>query len=450
MNSAKNISIIGAGESGTGAALLAQKLGHNVFVSDGGKIRDKYKAELNAAGISWEEGKHSTERILQADLIVKSPGIPSTAKIIREAAANGISAIGEIEFASEFTKAHITAITGSNGKTTTTLLTHHVFANAGLKVGMGGNVGKSFARLLAEENDYTHFVLEVSSFQLDDTVAFRPNIAILLNITPDHLDRYGYSFERYADSKMRIARNQLPGDAFVFWHEDAAIKAGMERNTVHSDLYAFGLEPWKESGQGAWLHNEELIIHLNNQSTTMSIHDLALQGKHNIFNSMAAGVAARILDLRKDFIRDSLSHFENIEHRLEFVAKVNGITFINDSKATNVNSTWYALESQEHPIIWIAGGVDKGNDYSELYQLAESKVKALICLGKGNEKLISAFTGRIPVITEAGSADEAVRKAYDLGSEGDVVLLSPCCASFDLFENYEDRGHQFKASVRRL
>lgn len=450
MNTGRYISIIGAGESGTGAALLARKQGWTVFVSDGGRIKDKYKTELDAAGIAWEEGKHSFERVLQADLIVKSPGIPSTAKIIQEASANGIDCIGEIEFASRHTDAHITAITGSNGKTTTTLLTHHVFVNAGLKAGLGGNVGKSFARLLADENDYTHFVLEVSSFQLDDTQGFRPNIAILLNITPDHLDRYGYSFERYADSKMRIAANQLPGDAFVFWHEEPAIQAGMERNAVQADLYAFGLEPWTNSGQGAWIHNEELIIHLNNQSTTMSIHDLALQGKHNIFNSMAAGVAARILDLRKDFIRDSLSNFENVEHRLEFVAKVNGITFINDSKATNVNSTWYALESQDHPIIWIAGGVDKGNDYSELYKLAETKVKALICLGTDNDKLIKAFTGRIPVITEAGSADEAVRNAYDLGNEGDIVLLSPCCASFDMFENYEDRGHQFKAAVRRL
>lgn len=445
-----NISIIGSGESGTGAALLAKKQGYNVFVSDGGAIRDKYKTELNAAGILWEERQHSISRVLNADIIIKSPGIPYTAPIIEEARTKGIDCIGEIEFASRFTDAHITAITGSNGKTTTTLLTHHVFKNAGLKAGLGGNVGKSFARLLAEEHNYTHFVLEISSFQLDDIRAFRPNIAILLNITPDHLDRYGYSFERYADSKMRIAQNQLPGDAIIYWHEDPAIQAGLERNPVKSDRYSFGLTKNDKSKGGAWLLTDEIIIHLNNQTTTMSIHDLALQGKHNIFNSMAAGVAARILDLRNDFIRDSLSHFENVEHRLEFVAKVNGITFINDSKATNVNSTWYALESQDHPVIWIAGGVDKGNDYSELYKLAESKVKALICLGTENDKLIKAFTGRIPVISQASSAEEAVRKAYDFGSEGDVVLLSPCCASFDLFENYEDRGYQFKAAVRRI
>jgi UDP-N-acetylmuramoylalanine--D-glutamate ligase len=447
---AERVSIIGAGESGTGAAILAKALGYDVFVSDKSAIKPKYVEELKSRGIAFESGSHDFEKILDSSLIIKSPGIPDSVPILQEAILRNIPFYGEIEFASLHTKAHITAITGSNGKTTTTLLTHHIYKNAGLNVGLGGNVGYSFARLVAEQ-DHSHFVLELSSFQLDDIRLFRPDIAILTNITPDHLDRYQYNMDLYVDSKFRISKNQTADDALIFWSEDPEIAKGMLRNAPVSKKYPFSTQPLPAPHLGAWIHNEQFTIQTNNnEGFTMSIHELALQGKHNLFNSMAAGIGARLLDLRKEIVRESLQHFDHIEHRLEFVGKVNGITFINDSKATNVNSTWYALESQDSPVIWIAGGVDKGNDYSELYELVGKKVKALICLGTDNEKLHKAFEGRIETIVDARSAQDAVKIAYDLGYYNDVVLLSPCCASFDLFENYEDRGHQFKAAVRRL
>jgi UDP-N-acetylmuramoylalanine--D-glutamate ligase len=444
----KSVAILGGGESGVGAAVLAKSQGFKVFLSDSGKLSEKNQKVLSHHGISWEEGKHSDELILQYGEIIKSPGIPQTAPIILEARKRNIPVIGEIEFAGRYSSAKMIGVTGTNGKTTTTLLTYHILKNAGLDVGLAGNVGHSLAAQVAEK-DREYFVLELSSFQLEDIYEFRINIALLLNITEDHLDRYEYSMEKYADAKFRILRNQREEDAFIYWSEDPVIKAGLERHQCIARKYPFSLTEPKTHREGAWTNGNNLTININNEKLTMSIQELALQGKHNLFNSMAAGVAARVLDLRKEVVRDSLEHFEHVEHRLEFVAKVNGITFINDSKATNVNSTWYALESQEQPVIWIAGGVDKGNDYKELYPVI-GNVKALICLGEDNKKLIKAFEGKIDTILEVNSADDAVQTAYDLGLVNDVVLLSPACASFDLFENYEDRGYQFKSAVRRL
>lgn len=444
----ERIAVLGGGESGVGAAVLAKTKGFDVFLSDKGKIADKYKQILDAHDLKWEEGTHSEEEILSAAEIIKSPGIPANAPLIQKALAKGLPVIGEIEFAGRYSKAKIIGITGTNGKTTTTLLCYHILKNGGLDVGLGGNVGKSFALQVAER-DRDYFVLELSSFQLDDIEKFRPHIAILLNITPDHLDRYDYDLSKYVDSKFRITKNQEENDAFIYWAEDEIIKQGMSQHPIAAKKLPFGLQEPATARDGAFTKGNNLTITINNEELTMSIQDLALQGKHNLFNSMAAGVAARTLELRKEIVRDSLEHFEHVEHRLEFVAKVHGITFINDSKATNINSTWYALESQDKPIIWIAGGVDKGNDYTELYPLV-GKVKALICLGTENQKLLAAFDGKIESISEVQSAEDAVRLAYDLGYDGDVVLLSPACASFDLFENYEDRGHQFKSAVRGL
>jgi UDP-N-acetylmuramoylalanine--D-glutamate ligase len=444
----ERIAVLGGGESGVGAAVLAKAKGFDVFLSDKGTIADKYKQILDAHDLKWEEGTHSEEEILSAAEIIKSPGIPANAPLIQKALAKGLPVIGEIEFAGRYSKAKIIGITGTNGKTTTTLLCYHILKNGGLDVGLGGNVGKSFALQVAER-DRDYFVLELSSFQLDDIEKFRPHIAILLNITPDHLDRYDYDLSKYVDSKFRITKNQEENDAFIYWAEDEIIKQGMSQHPIAAKKLPFGLQEPATARDGAFTKGNNLTITINNEELTMSIQDLALQGKHNLFNSMAAGVAARTLELRKEIVRDSLEHFEHVEHRLEFVAKVHGITFINDSKATNINSTWYALESQDKPIIWIAGGVDKGNDYTELYPLV-GKVKALICLGTENQKLLAAFDGKIESISEVQSAEDAVRLAYDLGYDGDVVLLSPACASFDLFENYEDRGHQFKSAVRGL
>lgn len=444
----KKIAVLGGGESGVGAAILAQNKGFEVFLSDAGQLAEKHRNVLSNHGISYEEGKHSEAVILAADEVIKSPGIPETAPLIHKLREAGTPIIGEIEFGWRYSNAKFIAITGTNGKTTTTLLCYHILKNAGLDVGLAGNVGKSLAKQVAE-GDREFYVVEISSFQLDDTIAFRPDIAILLNITEDHLDRYEYDFQKYANSKFRITMNQTEEDAFIYWSEDKMISEGLERHRPKAKRYPFLLNEPKNPTEGAWTNGNNLTIHINNEELTMSIKDLALQGKHNIFNSMAAGVAARVLDLRKEVVRDSLEHFEHVEHRLEFVAKVHGITFINDSKATNVNSTWYALESQEKPVIWIAGGVDKGNDYAELYPVI-GNVKALICLGTDNKKLRKAFEGKIDVITEVQSAEDAVRTAYDFGYDGDVVLLSPACASFDLFENYEERGQQFKSAVKRL
>lgn len=443
----KRIVILGAGESGVGAAILAKKKGFEVFVSDKGKIAAKHKGVLNEYGFSWEEGAHSEEKILNADEVIKSPGIPGKVELIKKLRAKGVPVISEIEFAARYTKAKLICITGSNGKTTTTLLTHHIMKNAGLNVGLAGNVGTSFARKVAEE-EHDYYVLELSSFQLDDMYNFKADIAILTNITPDHLDRYDYKMQNYTDSKFRIIRNQTSEDAFIYCLDDEVTRKEVERLDIAAKQYPFSIK--EKVDEGAYLHETELIINIKPQPLTMSIHDLALQGNHNAYNSMAAGVASKLVGIRKDSIRESMSDFKNIEHRLEFVAKVNGIEFVNDSKATNVNSTWYALESYEGPVIWIAGGVDKGNDYDMLKDAANGKVKALICLGTDTEKLHEAFRDIIPVIEDAGNAEEAVLKSYRLGKKGDTVLLSPACASFDLFENYEDRGHQFKNAVRAL
>jgi len=442
------IAILGGGESGVGAALLAKKKGLVPFVSDFGKIKDKYKIVLEENEIEWEEGKHSVERILEAGEVIKSPGISDRAPLIQQLLQKGVSVISEIEFAFRYCKAKIIGITGSNGKTTTTLLMHHVLTKCGVNAGVAGNVGKSFAAQVATE-DFDWYVLELSSFQLDGIKTFRADIAILLNITPDHLDRYNDSFELYADAKMRIAMNAKPSDKFIFCGDDERIRVAMKRTETEAELIPFSIK--KQLPKGAYIDNEQLIIKLTtNNHFIMSIHDLALQGKHNLYNTMASGIAGRVLDLRKELIRESLTDFQNVEHRLETLGTIHGIEFINDSKATNVNSTWYALESVNKEIVWIVGGVDKGNDYDELLELVKDKVKAIICLGTDNTKIIEAFRGHIQIIEEARSADEAVKKAYEIGESGDAVLLSPACASFDLFENYEDRGHQFKRAVKSL
>ncbi len=443
----KKVGILGGGESGVGAALLAQKHGYQTLVSDSSELKKVFADELRSAKIDFEEGSH--DRILEfnPDIVVKSPGIPGSAKVVQELMEKGAELVSEIEFAYRHTKAYLLGVTGSNGKTTTSYLLYHIMKKAKLNVGLAGNVGKSFARQLATEH-HDYYVLEISSFQLDDIHQLRLQVAILLNITPDHLDRYENSLELYANAKLRIAENSLPEDHLIFNADDEVVKEALQRKPTNAQKIPFSLT--KESAEGAYINNEQLIINHQNQSFNMSIHDLALQGKHNLYNSMAAGIATRILDLRKELIRESLSDFQNVEHRLETVASVHGIEFINDSKATNVNSTWYALESLSKPVVWIVGGVDKGNDYSELLPLVQEKVKAIICLGKDNKKIIDAFKDTIKLIEESTSAEDAVRKAYEIGTKGDVVLLSPACASFDLFENYEDRGHKFKRAVKSL
>lgn len=398
--------------------------------------------------MSFEEGAHTAARIHDAELVVKSPGIPDTAKVVAELRNAGIPVISEIEFAYRYKSGKIIAITGSNGKTTTTMLTQHILAKAGVRSVAAGNIGKSFAGVLSSGEQFDWYVLEVSSFQLDGIERFRPDIAILTNITPDHLDRYEHSMDRYSDSKMRITMNQGEHDHFIYCADDEGTYNAMQRHQVLARMLPFSLNPL--AGEGAGLDNNEITINLNNNLFTMSIHELALQGRHNAYNSMAAGIAARVLEIRKELVRESLSDFQNIEHRLEFVARVHGITFVNDSKATNINSTWYALESFDRPIIWIVGGVDKGNDYHALKPLVKKKVKGIICLGKDNERIKEAFGDLFHYMPEVHSAREAVQCAYQMGEKEDVVLLSPACASFDLFENYEDRGHQFKRAVRAL
>ena len=442
----KHIAILGAGESGVGAAILAKKMGWNVFVSDFGAIKDEFKTELTENGFEWEEGKHSEERILNADLIIKSPGIPDKAPLIKKLREKGVKIISEIEFGGYYSNAKTIAITGSNGKTTTTMLTYHILKKAGINVGLAGNVGKSFAKQIAEEN-FDWYVLELSSFQLDDMFDFRADIAILTNITPDHLDRYNYEMQNYVDSKFRILQNQTNNDWFIYNFDDPIIQAEVAKRKITAKTAPFSLV--KEQEVGGFADEQQITININEQ-LTMSIHDLALKGKHNTQNSLASGIASRILEIRKEVVRESLEDFVNVEHRLEFVAKVHGIEFINDSKATNVNSTWFALESMEQPTVWIVGGVDKGNDYSELTDLVRDKVKAIICLGVDNKKLIESFTGVVDTIVEARSAMEAVAYGYRLAKKDETVLLSPACASFDLFENYEDRGNQFKEAVRSL
>lgn len=446
----KRMVILGSGESGVGSAILAREKGFEVFVSDFGKIGETYKTELIKENIVFEEGQHTESLILNADEVIKSPGIPDSAPLVVKLRQQNTPVISEIEFAGRYTKAKTICITGSNGKTTTTLLTYHILKKAGYNVGLGGNVGKSFAWQVAREN-FDYYVLELSSFQLDGMYKFRADVAVLLNITPDHLDRYEYSFEKYTASKFRIVQNQTAEQHFVYCLDDTTISGYMQTHPVHATCVPFTIKQ-QLSGDGAYLNEKQLTLNYkpNQQPLIMTIEQLALQGKHNVYNSMAASMAARIVDVRKEIIRESLQDFQNIEHRLEFVASINGVEFINDSKATNVNSTWYALESMEKPVIWICGGQDKGNNYDELTDLVKARVKAIVCLGKDNKKIISAFKKVVDTIIETDNASEAVLTSFKLGKKGDVVLLSPACASFDLFKNYEDRGMQFKAAVRSL
>ena len=442
----KKIVVLGAGESGIGAAKLAKIKGYRVFVSDKGIIKDDARSVLINNNIEWEEKQHTESLILDADEIVKSPGIPDDVPIVVSAKEKGIPVISEIEFAYRFTDAKIIAITGSNGKTTTTLLTYHILKNAGLNVGLAGNVGKSMAGLLTEfEPEF--IVLELSSFQLDGMVSFKPDIAILLNITPDHLDRYGYRFENYVESKFRLIKNQNPSDALIYNLDDEVISEALKKNKPHAELFPFSLE--QKVKKGAYTRKEIININLN-QKFTMSLHEIALQGRHNTYNTMASSIAASLVDIRKENIKESLSDFKNIPHRLEFVSMVNGIEFINDSKATNINATWYALETIKGPVVWIVGGIDKGNDYSMIEKMVADKVKAIVCLGKDNKKIIEAFEDIIEPIEEAESAEDAVQKAYYLARPGERVLLSPACASFDLFDSYEERGDKFKMAVKSI
>ena len=444
---AKRIVILGGGESGAGAAVLAVERGFSVFLSDGGAIKPKYREWLKRYSVEFEEGGHTYDKIAEADEIIKSPGIPDKAELIKKVRGKNIPVISEIEFAARYTDAKIVGITGTNGKTTTTLLTHHLLQRGGLNAGCAGNVGMSFAYSVATQN-VDVYVLELSSFQLDGITDFRPDIAVLTNITPDHLDRYNYVYQNYIDSKFRIIRNQTAADHFVFCADSPDVVNEIARRQLPMQLHPFSVLHAQENG--GYTTKDKLVINLTNKEFEMNLQELSLQGKHNAYNAMAAGIAARLLEIRKESIRESLSDFQNVEHRMEFVAKVRGIDFINDSKATNVNSAFYALESMKAPLIWIAGGVDKGNDYEELRPVVEGKVKALICLGTDNAKLMAAFADIVPLIIEVGTMAEAVQASYRMGAKGDTVLLSPACASFDLFENYEDRGRQFKQWVREL
>ena len=443
----KRIVVLGAGESGAGAAVLAKVKGFDVFVSDMSLIKDTYKALLNKYEIEWEDGRHSIEKILNADEIIKSPGIPDTAPVIREIQKEGIPIISEIEFAGRYTHAKMICITGSNGKTTTTLLTYHILKNAGLNVGLAGNVGKSLALQVATEN-FDYYVIELSSFQLDNMYKFKADIAVLLNITPDHLDRYGYDMQNYINAKFRITQNQTPNDAFIYWNDDPIITKELKAHDLKARLYPFSEE--KEEGVKAYTENNQIVIDAPNDTLTITEDDLALQGRHNLYNSMAASISAKVHDIKKEDIREGLKDFKGVEHRLEKVARVRGVEFINDSKATNVNSCWYALESMRTKVILILGGKDKGNDYSEIEELVKEKVNAIICLGVDNSKLHAFFEGKVPHIEDASSMKEAVDKAFACAQKGETVLLSPCCASFDLFKSYEDRGEQFKECVRNL
>ena len=441
------IVILGAGESGVGAAILAKSKGFEVFVSDKSKIKEKYQTILNDYKIDYEAEKHTEELILNANEIIKSPGIPDTVPIIQKAIENKISIVSEIEFASRYSNAKMICITGSNGKTTTTLLIYHMLQKAGLNVGLGGNVGKSFARQVAEEN-FDIYVLELSSFQLDNMYQFKADVAILMNITPDHLDRYGYEFQNYINSKFRILQNQTQNDFFIYCADDEVVTKEISIRKIDSQKLPFTITQKFE--KGAWLEENNMIVNINNNPFEMLIHDFALQGQHNTFNSMAAAIAGSVFGIRKDIIRESLSDFQGVEHRLEPVVKVHGIEFVNDSKATNVNSTWYALESMKGNVIWLAGGIDKGNDYDALKKLVKEKVKTIICIGIDNSKIHQAFNGIVTNIIDASSMEDAVKKSYYAGKKGDTVLLSPACASFDKFENFEDRGRRFKTAVRNL
>ncbi|GIM61224.1 UDP-N-acetylmuramoyl-L-alanine--D-glutamate ligase [Capnocytophaga canis] len=443
----KKLVILGGGESGVGAAILGKKKHWDVFLSDKGKVANKYAEVLNQHTIRWEENKHTESEILSADCIIKSPGIPDTVEIIKKAKEKHIEIISEIEFAYRYTKGKIIAITGSNGKTTTTSLTYHILKESGLNVGVAGNIGKSFAQMVAED-DKEYYVLEISSFQLDGITSFKPHIAILLNITPDHLDRYDYKMENYIASKFRITENQTEDDYFIYDADDPVIEQWLEKNPIKAKKLPFSLE--KEIKQGSYNHKNTIIITINNHMVEMNTEEIAIKGKHNVKNSMASSVASHLLKVRKEKIRESLKGFIGEPHRLEFVKTVEGITYINDSKATNVNSVFFALDTMKTPVVWIVGGVDKGNDYSPLLPYVHEKVKAIVCLGIDNNAILQSFGNIIPNIVETKSMEEAVKYARRFATVGDTVLLAPACASFDLFENYQDRGNTFRKEVEKL
>ncbi|MBL4662875.1 MAG: UDP-N-acetylmuramoyl-L-alanine--D-glutamate ligase [Flavobacteriaceae bacterium] len=443
----KRLVILGGGESRVGAALLGKKEDWQVFLSDFGRIAEKHKQVLIHNEIDWEEGMHSEEKIFTADVVMKSPGIPDSASIVVKLRAKGISVISEIEFAAPYTDAKIVGITGSNGKTTTASLTNFILKEGELNVGLGGNIGKSFAALVSEEN-YENYVLELSSFQLDGIEKFAPHIAVLTNLSPDHLDRYDYQYEKYIASKFRITKNQTADDFFIYDYDDEVIKEWLLNHPIKAQKLPFSL--LHELSEGAFIKNKNIIIIISNKQITMPIASLGLKGQHNTKNAMAASMAATLLGIRKETIRQSLENFQGVEHRLEDVLKINNVKYVDDSKATNVNASFYALDSMQAPTVWIVGGVDKGNDYSELLPLVNEKVKAIICLGFSNEKIIDTFGNIVDIMVEAHSMKDAVQVAYRLTKRGDNVLLSPACASFDLFENYEDRGRQFKEAVRNL
>ncbi len=443
----KRLVVLGGGESGVGTALLGKEKGYQVFLSDKGKIKEKYKEVLIHNEIEWEEQQHTEANILNADMVMKSPGIPDSVALVQKLIANNISVVSEIEFASQFTKANIIGITGSNGKTTTTMLTHHILKHAELNVAMGGNIGDSFAKQVVG-NGYNHYVLELSSFQLDGIENFKPHIAVITNITPDHLDRYDYKFENYVASKFRVAMNQTKEDYLIYDIDDEVITDYLKAHPVQSTLLPFSIT--KKLDQGAYLENNNIKITIDNSQIIMPTASLTLEGKHNVKNAMAASTVAHLLRIRKNTIRESLENFQGAEHRLENVLRINKVEYINDSKATNVNATYYALESMSAPTVWIVGGEDKGNNYKELFPFVNEKVKAIICLGVDNRKLMEAFGKMVDIIVETQFMSEAVKIAYKVADAGDNVLLSPACASFDLFENYEDRGRQFKNEVRNL
>ncbi|MFN8324523.1 MAG: UDP-N-acetylmuramoyl-L-alanine--D-glutamate ligase [Flavobacteriaceae bacterium] len=443
----KRLVVLGGGESGVGTAILGKKKGYDVFVSDFGKIKENYKEVLEINGIKWEDEKHTEVLILNADVVMKSPGIPEKAPIVKKLLEKGIPVISEIEFACQFTNATTIGITGSNGKTTTTMLTYHLLKQGGLNVGLAGNVGKSFAWQVADE-DYDCYVLELSSFQLDGIVNYKPHIAIITNISPDHLDRYDYIYENYINSKFRITMNQTEEDYLIYDNEDEAIQNWLKNNKTKARLIPFSVLTKQENG--AFLNNDTMEFTINNEEFEMKTADISLEGKHNMKNAMAAASVAQLMKIRKQTIRESLSNFQGVEHRLEKVLKIANVQYINDSKATNVNATFFALDSMTTPTIWIVGGVDKGNDYSELMPLVREKVKAIICLGIDNKKIIDAFVDVVDIMVEVDNMRDAVQTAKHMAEKGDTVLLSPACASFDLFQNYEDRGKQFKVAVQNL
>lgn len=443
----KRLVVLGGGESGVGTAILGKKKGYLVFVSDKGKIKEKYKKVLEHFEIDWEEEKHTESKILNADVVMKSPGIPDTVPLVVALKQNGVPVISEIEFAAKYTDAVIIGITGSNGKTTTTMLVNHILKEGDFHVGMAGNIGDSFAKMVAD-SDFDFYVLEISSFQLDGIVDFKPHIVVLTNITPDHLDRYDYKFENYIASKFSIVKNQTSDDYLIYDADDEVIVDWLKKNPVQSKLLPFSIH--QELDEGAYLKNDKIRIHTQNNTIEMTTDALALEGKHNLKNTMAASTAAKLIGIRKQTIRDSIMNFQGAPHRLEKVLKIHHVQYINDSKATNVNATYYALDSMSAPTVWIVGGVDKGNDYRELMPLVREKVKAIICLGNDNSKIKEVFGNVVDLMVETFAMEEAVKVAYKIAERGDAVLLSPACASFDLFDNYEDRGNQFKENIKNL